>query len=81
MKKKQRVERRWDKVLAKWYGIPKMARQHAKRHGSSVETNIAQAEPGPRGRPGPRQSVHCKVLIHGFRGCLLCSNARACRAQ
>lgn len=37
MKKKQRVARRWDKVLAKWYGIPKVALQHAKRHGSSVE--------------------------------------------
>jgi hypothetical protein len=41
MKKKQRVERRWDKVLAKWYGIPKMARQHAKRQGSSVEMMLS----------------------------------------
>ena len=36
-KKRERVERRWDKVLAKWYGIPKIARQYAKRHGSSTE--------------------------------------------
>ena len=39
--KRQRVERRWDKVLAKWYGIPKMARQHAKAHGSSVELMLS----------------------------------------
>ena len=41
MKKKQRVERRWDKVLAKWYGIPKMARQYAKSQGSSVEMMLS----------------------------------------
>lgn len=35
--KRQRVQRRWDKVLAKWYGIPKMARQNAKAQGSTVE--------------------------------------------
>jgi hypothetical protein len=41
MKKKQKVLRRWDKVLAKWYGIPKMARQYAKSHGSNVETLLS----------------------------------------
>jgi hypothetical protein len=35
--KAKRVQRRWDKVLAKHYGIPKMWRQYAKKHGSSTE--------------------------------------------
>lgn len=34
---RQRVPRRWDKVLAKWYGVPKYLRQHSKRHGGGVE--------------------------------------------
>jgi hypothetical protein len=36
-----RVERRWDKVLAKHYGIPKAFRQHARRHGGSVELMLS----------------------------------------
>ena len=35
--KLKRVQRRWDKVLSKHYGISKMWRQHAKSHGSSME--------------------------------------------
>ena len=32
-----RAPRRYDKVLAKHYGIPKMFRQYAKRHGLGLE--------------------------------------------
>jgi len=38
---KKKVQRRWDKVLAKQYGIPKMWRQHAKRNGSSLEMMLS----------------------------------------
>lgn len=43
--KKKRVQRRWDKVLAKHYGIPKAFRQYAKK-GGGVEmmlSNMLQA--------------------------------------
>lgn len=33
----KKVARRYDKVLAKFYGIPKAFRQHAKRHGLGME--------------------------------------------
>lgn len=33
----KRTLRRYDKVLAKFYGIPKAFRQHAKRHGVPME--------------------------------------------
>jgi hypothetical protein len=42
----KRALRRYDKVLAKFYGIPKAFRQHAKRHGVSMElmcSNLLQA--------------------------------------
>jgi len=35
--KMKRVPRRWDKVLAKWYGIPTFLRRHSKRHGGGSE--------------------------------------------
>lgn len=35
--KPKKKQRRWDKRLAEHYGIPKHARQYAKRYGSSVE--------------------------------------------
>jgi|LauGreDrversion4_2_1035121.scaffolds.fasta_scaffold18208_6 hypothetical protein len=41
-----KVPRRYDKVLGKFYGIPKAFRQHAKRHGVSMEllcSNLLQA--------------------------------------
>lgn len=46
LKGAKRVLRRYDKVLAKAYGIPKAFRQHAKRHGVSMEllcSNLLQA--------------------------------------
>jgi hypothetical protein len=39
--KLKRVQRRWDKVLAKHYGITKMWRQYAKSHGSSIELMLS----------------------------------------
>lgn len=33
----KKVARRYDKVLAKFYGVPKAFRQHAKRHGLGME--------------------------------------------
>jgi len=39
--KLKRVQRRWDKVLARHYGIPKMWRQYAKSHGSSIELMLS----------------------------------------
>lgn len=35
--KMKRVPRRWDKVLAKWYGIPTFLRRQSKRHGGGSE--------------------------------------------
>jgi len=46
LKGAKRTLRRYDKVLAKFYGIPKAWRQHAKRHGVSMEllcSNLLQA--------------------------------------
>jgi hypothetical protein len=46
LKGAKRVLRRYDKVLAKAYGIPKAFRQHAKRHGVSMEllcSNLLQS--------------------------------------
>lgn len=46
LKGAKRTLRRYDKVLAKFYGIPKAFRQHAKRHGVSMEllcSNLLQA--------------------------------------
>ena len=46
LKGAKRTLRRYDKVLAKTYGIPKAFRQHAKRHGVSMEllcSNLLQA--------------------------------------
>ena len=37
----KRVNRRWDKVLAKHYGIPKAFRQYAKSSGGSVEMMLS----------------------------------------
>ena len=39
--KLKRVQRRWDKVLAKHYGISKMWRQYAKSTGSSSEMTLS----------------------------------------
>lgn len=36
-KSAKRALRRYDKVLAKFYGIPKAFRQHAKKHGVNME--------------------------------------------
>ena len=33
---------RWDKKLAKHYGIPKMFIQHARRHGGSTEMILSE---------------------------------------
>lgn len=46
LKGDKRALRRYDKVLGKFYGIPKAFRQHAKRHGVSMEllcSNLLQA--------------------------------------
>ena len=46
LKGAKRALRRYDKVLGKFYGIPKAFRQHAKRHGVSMEllcSNLLQA--------------------------------------
>jgi hypothetical protein len=46
LKGAKRTLRRYDKVLAKFYGIPKAWRQHAKRHGVSMDllcSNLLQA--------------------------------------
>jgi hypothetical protein len=34
--------KRWDKELAKHYGIPKMFIQHARRHGGSTEMILSE---------------------------------------
>ena len=39
--KLKRVPRRYDKVLAKHYGISKMWRQYAKSNGSSIEMMLS----------------------------------------
>jgi hypothetical protein len=46
LKGAKRALRRYDKVLAKTYGISKAFRQHAKRHGVSMEllcSNLLQS--------------------------------------
>jgi len=40
--KPEKKQRRWDKRLAAHYGIPKHARQYAKRYGSSVEHMLSE---------------------------------------
>lgn len=39
---KYRDGKRWDKMLAKSYGIPKMFIQHARRYGSSTEMILSE---------------------------------------
>lgn len=39
---KYRGGKRWDKMLARHYGIPKMFIQHARRHGGSTEMILSE---------------------------------------